>query len=127
MPKRDPREFPEMPSARHRKERPHLVDIIADETSGPAITDKPDKPGVPDKPGTPDTSDTPGKSDYKQTRQTKAGETVRRATFWLTDEDIEQIEALQRIVEVPGVPGIPDKSAVVREAIRRLATGGNGE
>lgn len=123
MPKRDPREFPEMPSARHRKERPHLVDIIADETSA----DTPDTPGVPDKPGTPDTPEPPGKSDYKQTRQTKAGETVRRATFWLTDEDIEQIEALQRVVEVPGVPGIPDKSAVVREAIRRLAAGGNGE
>lgn len=103
MRKRDPRDFPEMPSTRHRKERAHLVDIIADEG------------GVS---RTPDVSDTPGN---KSTRITRTGETVRRATFWFADEDLEAIAGLQRVLDVPGVSGVPDKSAVVREAVRRLA------
>ena len=50
MSRRDPREFPDMPSARHRKERPHLVDIIADETGVSDTPDTPDGPQQPDKP-----------------------------------------------------------------------------
>jgi hypothetical protein len=98
-----------MPSARRRKERRHVLDVIADEGSAPptpAITEVPDTPDV---------------SGNKVTRTTRVGETVRRATFWFTDEDLEAIASLQRVVNVPGVSGVPDKSAVVREAIRRMA------
>ena len=106
MRKPDPKDFGEMPSARHRKERPHLVDVIAAET------------GVP---GVPGLSRTPDTSGVKATRTTRVGETVKRATFWFTEADLESIGQLQRILTVPGIAGAPDKSAVVREAIRRLA------
>lgn len=135
-PKRDPREFEDTPGVAKRK-RGAAVDAILGKPSPPS--DVPDTPDTPDLPGTPDksdqpdkpdtsgTPDTPTKLDYKRTRETKAGETVKRATFWLTEEDLAQIEDLQRIIDVPGVPGVPDKSAIVREAIRRLRDVGSGE
>jgi len=57
----------------------------------------------------------------KRTRVTRGtGEVVRRQTFWLTEADIEALEDLRLRVRVPGLSGVPDKSALVREAIRRL-------
>jgi hypothetical protein len=93
-----------MPSARHRRERRHLVDVIAEETR---VSGTPDASGVPDN---------------KATRTTRGGETVKRATFWFAEKDLETIARLQRVLNLPGVSGVPDKSAVVREAIRRLST-----
>lgn len=133
MPKKpDPRDFPDMPSTRHLKTRGHPVDALADEIEGLSI-----QSGTPDKPdvsGTPDMRDTPGKSgksdkpdvpeaaQHKPTRTTRnTGEEVKRATFWLTNSDLETLVALQRAVDIPDARGVPDKSSIVREAIRRWA------
>lgn len=110
MRKPDPSQFADMPSARRRKERRHVLDIIADEVSAPAM------PALPDV-----SEDTPDVSGNKITRTTRVGETVKRATFWFTEEDLAAITSLQRVVSLPGVSGVPDKSAIVREAIRRMA------
>ena len=111
--RRDPREFGDMPAARLRKARGHPVAAMATEVETPV--DLPDTPGVPDK------SSETGRSDYKVTRTTRRGEEVRRATYWLTEMDLQLVERLQRVLDLPDTPGVPDKSAVIREAIRRLA------
>lgn len=116
----DPNDFDDMPAARHHKSRGHLVDAIAqdaeqarngqeDTRTRAGTPDKPDKPGVPPAP------------EHKATRTTRGGEVVRRATFWLTERDLETIQQLQRVVDLPHTSGVPDKSAIVREAVRRLA------
>ena len=102
-----------MPAARLRKTRGHPVAALA--TEAETAGDLSDTPGVPDK------SLESERSDYKVTRTTRRGEEVRRATYWLTEEDLATIERLQRVLDLPDAPGVPDKSAVVREAIRSLA------
>jgi hypothetical protein len=111
--RRDPRDFGDMPSTRLRKTRGHPLAALPPEPDAPA--DMPDMPDVSDKPGTPD------KSGYKARRMTRGGEDVRRATYWLTDDDLETVMRLQRVLRLSDTPGVPDKSSVVREAIRRLA------
>lgn len=107
MGKRDPREFDEMPSMRRRKSHPF------DEVT--AAGD-----GTPDTPGVSDVSGKPGKPNAVRVTR-GSGETVRRATFWITEGDMRLLEDLRGRLRLPGVPGVPDKSAIVREAIRRLA------
>ena len=46
---------------------------------------------------------------------------MKRATFWFAEGDLDAIARLQRVFDVPGLSGTPDKSAIVREAVRRLA------
>ncbi len=79
--------------------------------SARSVSDTPDKSGKSDSSGGP-----------RRTRTTRGtSETVKRATFWLTEADAELLEALRTRVDVPGMSGVPDKSAVVRHAIRTLA------
>jgi hypothetical protein len=104
--KRDPREFGEMPSMRRRKAHP--FDEAEDAAVGADVS------------GKPDVSDAPGKPNAVRVTR-GSGETVRRATFWITDDDMRLVEELRGRLRLPGVPGVPDKSAIVREAIRRLA------
>ena len=108
--RRDPRDFGEMPSTRLRKTRGHPLASLQTEPDTSAGL-----PGIPD---VPDKSD---KSGYKVRRLTRGGEDVRRATYWLTEDDLDIVTRLQRVLVLPDAPGVPDKSAVVREAIRRLA------
>jgi len=91
-----------------KRRRSHPFDEAA--AAGDDTPGVPDVSGLPDKPERPDT--------VRVTRG--SGETVRRATFWITDEDMRLLEDLRGRLRLPGVPGVPDKSAIVREAIRRL-------
>lgn len=116
-----------MPSARRRKNRGHPVaDLPTEMLLDRGEADPLLRPSTEADPtvelAVPELK-TPSADQAGKTRIARTGEIVQRATFWFAKSDLELVERLQRVVDVPGLSGVPDKSAVIREAVRRLAAG----